>query len=157
MTRKDALHVVEMILNSWPGMSPWSEDQIVAYAVAIEDLDAEHVTNAVARAVKELKFRPTVAELRDYARVEARVEHRWRDEPAEKLPPPEWYPRWTRARAAGDTRPFPEQALAMRDMGYDTPDAPYFDPEAWIQADEYLDDDGAERPVEPPALVKDIT
>lgn len=138
MKRNEALDIVGMVVNGWSGGN-WTEEQMWSYASAIEDLDAAHTSNAVFRAQREMRYRPSVAELREYVRVEAKVENRWRDEPAEKQPRPLWVQRWARARAAGDARPFPEQALAMRDQGYDTPAEPADDTTAWVQGGEYLE------------------
>ena len=138
MKRNEALDIVGMVVNGWPG-GTWSEEQMWSYASAIEDLDAALTANAVIRAQRELRYRPAVAELREYVRVEAKVENAWREEPAEKQPRPLWVQRWARARAAGDGRPFPEQALAMRDQGYSTPTEPADDAAVWVQGGEYLE------------------
>lgn len=152
MKRSEALDVVGMIVNGWQG-GTWTEEQMLAYASGIESLDAGHATQAVLRAQKEMKFRPSVAELREYVRVEAKVDSRWREAEPEKQPRPMWVQRWARARLRGDVRPFPEQAVAIRDLGWVTPDVPYDDPAAWVQGGEYLE--GPD--VDPLALVLQTT
>jgi hypothetical protein len=61
---------------------------------------------------------------------------------------PDWILRWERARAAGDLRPFPEQAEVLHAFArrspedykaYSPPGVPITDGEFWIQDDEYLD------------------
>ena len=139
MTREEALKIVEMVSSAWAG-NTWHLEQMDSFARAIEELDAEFTTKAVLRAQKELRFRPAVAELREYVRIERQVAQRqdWRNQPAEKEPMPEWVKQWKRARAVGDFRPFPEQALAFREQGHAVPDTPYFDRDAWVQEDEHL-------------------
>lgn len=138
-----------MVLNSWPGPA-WEAERLQAYVIAVEPLDAEIAVKAVARAVQVLKFRPTVAELREFVRIERSMSQR---EVAEYVKPekperPEWVIRWERARACGDWRAFPEQMSGMDAMArttpenfsaYSAPNAPIFDREYWVQPDEYLE------------------
>ena len=150
MTRDEAITVVGMIVNSWPGPA-WEADRLSAYVAAIEPLDAAITTRAVGRAVNELKYRPSIAELREFVRIERAL-----SEPEEsrfvlpdKPPKPLWVDRWERARAAGDLRPFPEQITALDSLArqgaldyaaYRPPEAPVSDREHWVQPDEYLPD-----------------
>jgi hypothetical protein len=48
---------------------------------------------------------------------------------------PEWVPRWRRARAAKDMRPFPQQYEALTPE--ERPKKPFSDPSAWVQEEEY--------------------
>lgn len=141
MTREEALDIVAIIASAWS--QQWGLEEMESYALAIGDADAEWVTKAVLRAQRETRFRPAVAEILERARVErkmaAMADHH--NIPPEKQPRPEWVLRWARARMAGDWRPFPEQATAMRDQGWDVPDTMVSDADAWVQLDEYTEGD----------------
>jgi hypothetical protein len=55
--------------------------------------------------------------------------------PEPSMEVPDWVPRWKKARAAGDMRPFPEQAGVL---GHgDRPNKPLSDKQAWVQPEEY--------------------
>jgi len=54
-------------------------------------------------------------------------------EPSKEVP--EWVPRWKKARAAKDMRPFPEQAGVLGQGN--RPKTPTDDPVAWVQDEEY--------------------
>lgn len=148
MTREEALTIVSMIVNTWPGQV-WEVERLDAYARAIESMDAEITTLAVARAVREVKYRPSVAELLEYCRIERRLSEpdEARLMPVDKPPLPSWVQRWQRARKAGDLRFFPEQiqgadSLARSDplnyKAYRPPDTPITHREDWVQPDEFL-------------------
>jgi len=147
MTRDDAITIVEMVVCSWPGQT-WDVDRLESYINAIIDWDAEVTTKAVARAVQALKYRPSVAELREYVQVERRAQQASAkphpNVPSFRFPKPEWVERWERARKAGDMRPFPEQRVGMEGIArmnddpiYLPPGAPFTDSSAWIQPSEY--------------------
>lgn len=110
MTRDDSLTIVGMILNSWPGRA-WTEQEMDAYAHGIEDLDAAATTRALARASRELRYRPSIAELREYTRAEQRLAEPDRDYRHERhsYRPPEWACVWMWMRANGDERILPQQ------------------------------------------------
>lgn len=100
MTRDESLTIVEMILARWPTSKEWSKDQMDAYAQGIQDLDAELTTSAVLRAIKDMQYRPAVAELREFVRTErnrlrALVEPKGQPPGA---PVPFWVKRWICAR-----------------------------------------------------------
>ena len=148
MTYDDAVTIVGMIANSFPG-PVWEEARLSAYVEALLPMDAEVTTKAVVRAVNTLKYRPSIAEIRELARLERALTPR---EEAELILPdktkPLWVQRWERARAAGDQRPFPEQQHALDMLArrspedyrvYAPPAYPFTDPTFWIQGDEYLD------------------
>jgi hypothetical protein len=117
VTREESLTIVQMILTHWRGKD-WTKEEIDAYARSIQDLDAALTTSAVARAAKEIKYRPPIAELREYVRAE-----RNRLAPAVRPvdrsgwgPIPLWVKRWICARMLyahfgrdRDLRRFPEQ------------------------------------------------
>jgi hypothetical protein len=149
VTREDAITIVEFIVNSWPG-SDWEPERLTAYVNAILPLDAEATTKAVAKAVQKLKFRPSVAELREFVRMERQPSERELADymPVEVQPKPDWVSRWERARAARDMRAFPEQLHALDRLSrvdpehyrvYAPPQHPITDATYWVQADEYLD------------------
>jgi hypothetical protein len=150
MTREDAITIVEFIVNSWPGPD-WEPERLNAYVNAILPLDAEATTKAVAKAVEKLKFRPSVAELREFVRMERQPSERELADymPVEAQPKPAWVSRWERARAARDMRPFPEQLHALDKLArvdpehyrvYAPPQHPLTDAEHWVQPSEFLDD-----------------
>lgn len=156
MNRDDAITIVSMIVHSWPGQD-WDALTMEAYVEAIMPLDAELTTKAVARAVNQLKFRPKVAELREFVAIERRAKLSPREQadymPVEKPPKPLWVERWERARAADDQRPFPEQSHAMAILArqsrenyrvYAPPAAPITDASVWVQPAEYLEEPSAD-------------
>jgi hypothetical protein len=148
MTRDDAVTITAMVVNSWPG-PVWEVERMEAYIDALLPLDAAVTTNAVARAVSQLKYRPSIAELREFVRIERSLsaEEEIRFMPSEMPLKPTWVERWERARAAGDVRPFPEQMTGMDQIArqspehyavYTPPRFPLDDAEHWVQGDEYL-------------------
>lgn len=151
MKREDAITIVAMIANSWPGQA-WEAERLEAYVNAIITWDAEMTTKAVARSVNKLKYRPSVAELLEFVQIERRAAISPSEEAtlvrAEKQPRPLWVERWCRARAAGDWRLFPEQAAAMDILSrrspedfkaYRPPSEPFTDTSVWVEPDSYLD------------------
>lgn len=110
MSRDDALTIVGMIVSAWPG-ADWDADRMDAYAHAIEPWDAVLTTRAVAAAVQAVKFRPSVAELREYVNIERRLSEP--DSPRPELPSiemPRWVKGWFVARFRHDDwRAWPEQ------------------------------------------------
>jgi hypothetical protein len=140
-----------MIVNSWPG-SEWEDEKLAAYVGHLMPLDARNVTLAVGKAVKKLKYRPSIAELLEFVRIVERESIPDGEVigymPLVKIPKPHWVLRWERARAAGDMRPFPEQLHALTALSrvdeshyaaYAPPDAPITDRAVWVQEDEYLE------------------
>lgn len=147
MTHDDAVTIVAMIVHGWPGPA-WETERLAAYVEGILPLDAAITTHALARARNELKYRPSIAELREFYQAERRMSES--DEARLILPDktmqPTWVQRWGRARAAGDTRPFPEQIAALDALGrqdpehyriYRPPSQPISDREFWVQPSEY--------------------
>ncbi len=152
MTRDDAITIVSMVANSWPGQA-WEADRLEAYVNAIITWDAELTTKAVARSVNKLKYRPSIAELLEFVQIERSSKMSLAEESSlvrpEKQPRPLWVERWARARAAGDWRPFPEQSVAMDGLSryspedfkaYRPPTEPLTDSSVWIQGSEYMDE-----------------
>lgn len=118
MTRDDSLEIVRMILSGWPQAKPLDEEEIDLYARSIQDLDAEIVTHTVLKAVKDMPYRPTVADLRERVRAEKKLLAPQVDPipPSEGRPLPLWVKRWICARMLyerfgkeRDLRGFPEQ------------------------------------------------
>lgn len=101
MTRDESLTIVAMIASGWPGAA-WDSSRLDSYAKGIEPMDALLTTQAVLRAQREVKYRPSVAELREFVAIERRLSER--DEPMERrtLPPggkcPPWVLGWCIAR-----------------------------------------------------------
>lgn len=148
MTRDDAITITAMVVNSWPG-AVWETERMEAYVESLLPLDAATTTKAVARAVHQLKYRPSIAELREFVRIERALsaEEEIRFMPTEMPQKPAWVLRWERARAAGDMRPFPEQMIGMDTLArqsvehyaaYSPPAHSLDDPEHWVQEHEYL-------------------
>jgi hypothetical protein len=150
VTRDESLTCVEVILAGWPG-NPWSVDQIDSYARAIEGQHFFTTRKAIESAQRSLKFRPPVAELLEFIRIQRSLsegEQARLIEP-EKVPRPEWVKRWERARAAKDARLFPEQMRGMDELArrspedfkvYSLPEVPITDAEYWVQIGEYEDE-----------------
>lgn len=149
MTRDEAVEVTSMVVNSWPGAA-WESERLEAYVNALLPLDAALTTRALGKAVRKLKYRPSIAELHEFIQLERRLSDNdvLRYMPIEKPYRPDWVARWYRARAVGDMRPFPEQMTALDMLArqspehyaiYAPPEAPLTDSEAWIQPTEYLD------------------
>lgn len=116
MTRDDSLAIVQMILSHWHGKE-WTKEEIDVYARSIQDMDAGLTTSAVARAAKEIRYRPSIAELREYVRAERnRRAPVVRPIEPQATPIPLWVKRWICARMLyahfnreRDLRRFPEQ------------------------------------------------
>ena len=113
MTRDESLTIVAMIASGWPGAA-WDAPRLDSYAKGIESMDALLTTQAVLRAQREVKYRPSVAELREFVSIERRLSEK--DEPQERrtLPPggkcPAWVMGWCVARYRyGDMRVWAEQ------------------------------------------------
>lgn len=149
MTRDDAVTIVAMVIHGWPGPD-WPAERLAAYVESIMPLDAAITTHALARARNELKYRPSIAELREFYRIERKLSEteEIRFMPVDQTVKPAWVERWERARAAGDMRPFPEQMAALDSLArfdaehykvYRPPEQPVTDPEFWVQPDEYLE------------------
>ena len=99
MNRDDSITIVAFIVNSWPGPA-WDADRLDAYARALEGFDAELTTRAVALAVKELKYRPSIAELRQFIHIERAlsVPEKPNEQPAKPGRLPAWVKGWLVAR-----------------------------------------------------------
>ena len=136
-----------MILSHWRPKREWTKDEISAFATSIQDLSAELTTSAVAHAAKEIAYPPSIAELREYVRIE-RVRRMPQLKPLEprSAPLPFWVKRWICARLLyerfgkeRDERRFAEQG----DFGDLTkglmPD------DAWIDEANSLGDKDAEK------------
>lgn len=113
MTRDDSITIVAMVCAAWPGKD-WDAAQLDSYARAIEGCDAQQATDAVLRAQKELRYRPSVAELLEFIKIERRLSET--DEPMQRreLPKttrcPDWVKGWCLSRARyGDFRIWPQQ------------------------------------------------
>lgn len=156
MTRDDAVTIVAMIVHGWPGPA-WESERMASYVEAILPLDAVITTHAVARARNSIRYRPSIAELREFIQIERRLAES--DQARLILPErpvkPEWVNRWERARAAKDMRPFPEQMLALDSLAryspedfkvYSPPEQPVTDREFWVQPDEYLEGEASGLP-----------
>lgn len=139
MTRDEAITIVGMVANGWPG-GAWDADRMGLYVEAIMPLDAAQTTRALLRAQQTLRYRPSVAELREFVHIEQRLAEP--DDPSPRRPEerstkrPFWTVRWGRARASNDWRHFPEQCE------YVAAQEPFTDRAVWVQPDEYLDEGG---------------
>ena len=145
MNRDESLQIVAMILAHWRPKREWSKDEISAYASSIQDMPAELTTSAVARAAKEIAYPPSIAELREYVRMERvrRAPVVAAPEPSVGQPLPFWVKRWICARMLyerfgkpRDLRRFPEQG----DAGDLTQELMPGD--AWIEEANSMDEEG---------------
>lgn len=135
MTRDEAITVVGMIVHGWPGPA-WETERMEAYVNALVSFDAKATTAAVLRAQKSLRYRPSVAELREFIHIEQRLaepEDTSLRRPERPSGRPGWIVRWSRARANGDWRHFPEQCE------YVGAPEPFTDRAVWVQDTEYLE------------------
>ena len=119
MTRDDAVTIVAMIVHGWPGAA-WETERMESYVNDLLPLDAALTTHALARARNTLKYRPSIAELKEFYAIERRKQAMQEterikaqlDEVPNKLPIQDWVKRWLVARflvAPPDMRPLPEQ------------------------------------------------
>lgn len=145
MTRDEAITIVTMIVNGWPGPA-WEGARLESYVSQLMALDAELTTRACSQAVKKLRYRPSIAELREFVAIEHRKTADASFEVPELVDMPEWVIRYKRARAVDDYRPFPEQLTAMSVLAlqsadhyrvYAPPDAALDDADFWVQPWEY--------------------
>lgn len=147
MTPREAQELVRMVESNW--MCDFGERGRELWRKLLEPYDAELATRAIAELAKMPlpgnRARPTVADLRGVIVRLRRIEYdtsAWREGlPSGPLARPEWVSRWTRARAAGDHRPFPEQVPGFREIPVALPPEPVTDRDVWVQADEYLEQD----------------
>ena len=118
MTRDESLQIVGMILSGWPQAKQLDKEEIDLYARSIQDMDAELTTHTVLKAVKDMQYRPTVADLRERVRAEKKLlaPHVAPIGPSVGRPLPLWVRRWICARMLyehfgkeRDQRRFPEQ------------------------------------------------
>ena len=118
MNRDEADYCVETVIARWP-VGDWSTEQILAYTDSMQTLPFDLTMQALDIAVKETKYRPSIAELYELVR----SIRRGQPKPPEPEPPveergiPHFVKRWVAARwlyekfgRAQDMRPFPEQA-----------------------------------------------
>jgi hypothetical protein len=132
----EALAVVELLCNAFPGDRAWTAEEIRQYAKGIETLDAAVATRAVLRAQQEMTRRPPVHELVALYRVE-RANMLAQEKgvtPPDTKPQrlPLWVGRWACSRffyarfgRDQDTRRFPEQG------DWVDPAEPLMPPEEW--------------------------
>jgi hypothetical protein len=99
VTREESLLTVAAIVNGWPATAhEWSDEQMESYASAIQDMDYEITAKSIRLAVRQLKFRPAISELREFAEGQRRG---MMPSPSDSTPrsrPPAWIFRWACAR-----------------------------------------------------------
>ncbi len=114
MTHDDAVTIVAMITHGWPG-PVWEKERLEAYVEGILPWDAELTAKALARARNSLKYRPSIAELREFVQMERREQEAATAKPFVPEPQggiPMFVKRWVVARfltSPPDMRPFREQ------------------------------------------------
>lgn len=116
MTRDESLDITKMVLTYWR-VHDWSKEEIDAFARGIQHLDAETAVSALARASRDLKYAPRIAEFLEVYRAEkARLRPVLPPLSHESKPMDLWVKRWLCARLlysrfgkARDMRRFPEQ------------------------------------------------
>lgn len=134
MNREEALDIVEQIVLRWP-VGEWSAEQMETYTRSIQTLPYELTCRALDAAVKETRYRPSVAELYEFVRAERRStpqQSAEEEEPKAASGIPFWVRQWVAARflyeqfgRAQDMRPFADQ------LDYVNPDGPRMPPDAW--------------------------
>ena len=147
MIEREAQEIVRMIEAGWSfdlganGRELWRE--------VLLPYELELATRAVTALAKDLRQRPSVADVRSMILKIKRDEgeqQAWRLLPAAPIPEPEWVGRWRRARAADDFRIFPEQIpgyLALQEdhprnlIAYALPSSDTDNAADWIQPGEY--------------------
>jgi len=152
MTRDDAISITSMVLNGW-AKPDWTDGQTEAYVNALVPYDADHMTNAVALAHRELQFRPPFSELYQYYRAAKAQAASRQDTPpstasGKRNTLPLWVKRWVCARylyarfgRERDMRVFPEQ----RD--WSNPEDPLMPPDEWVEEAQKITDRDAVKAV----------
>jgi hypothetical protein len=132
-----------MIVTSWPTGRAWNTQEIEGYVRGIIQLDCEILVQAVVLAQRELEHRPSVAELRQFYRLEQANRRETFTAPADRKPErvPLWVRRWVAARflhdefgRTKDERRFPEQ------QDWADPDLPLMPPDEWLSEAEHVTD-----------------
>ena len=153
MTRDDAISITSMVLNGW-AKPDWTDGQTEAYVNALIPYDADHMTNAVALAHRELQFRPPFSELYGYYKA-AKADDAARRGPKVYTPEkgnklPFWVKRWVCARflyakfgKEKDMRTFPEQRQ------WSGPEGLLMPPNEWVDEANRITDLDAMRAVAP--------
>ena len=117
MTRDESLEITQMLLTHWR-VRDWSKEEIDAFARGIQHLDVEVAISTIARASRELKYAPKIAEFHEVYRAErSRLRSHLDPKPEPQGQPlPLWVRRWMCARylyaqfgKERDLRRFPEQ------------------------------------------------
>ena len=145
MTRDESLTIVSMILAHWRPKREWSKDEISAFAASVQDLPAELTTSAVARAAKEIAYPPSIAELREYVRLERvrRAPQVKPLEPSDGAPIPLWVKRWICARMLYERFNKPRDERRFSEQGdYGDPTRELMPDEAWVEEANSMDDQG---------------
>jgi hypothetical protein len=142
MTDKEAQELIRMVESGWTfdlgdaGRKLW-RSTLIEYDCGIATLA---IAGPLVRFMETQRHaRPTIQDVRQVLNRAAKdanpVTHAI---PASRHPEPAWVARWRRARAAGDSRPFPEQAdeegIAELELGS------FRDSDVWVQPNEYLED-----------------
>lgn len=148
MTRDESLTIVRMLLNYWRPKREWTKDEISAYASAIQDMSAELTTSALAQAAREIAYPPSIAELREYVRIERvrRAPVVSPAEPAQGAPLPFWVKRWICARMLYERFSKPRDLRRFREQGDHGDLTQELMPEdAWVTEANTMDDEGFHR------------
>lgn len=145
MTRDESLQIISMILAHWRPKRDWSKDEISAYASSIQDMSAELTTAAVARAAKEIAYPPSIAELREYVRLErvrrAPVVAPFAPSPGQPIP--FWVKRWICARLLYERFGKPRDTRRFREQGdYGDLTSELMPDDAWVEEANSMDDEG---------------
>jgi hypothetical protein len=149
---REAQEIVRMVESAWridygpEGRKLW-RDMLLPYK---PDL----AVRATAILSQRQRERPTIADLRQVIlslRKQEIEAEGWRQLPAEKPVKPAWVKRWEKARAAGDTRVFPEQIpgyidlqkdkdVPMNAIAYALPETAATNEKDWVQEHEYTEE-----------------
>lgn len=147
MTRDESLTIVRMLLNYWRPKREWTKDEISAYASAIQDMPAALTTTALSQAAREIAYPPSIAELREFVRIE-RVRRAPTVDPVvpEKGDLPLWVKRWICARMLYERFGKPRDMRRFREQGdHGDLTQEMMPDDAWLQEANTLDDESAEK------------
>jgi len=157
METREAQQIVRMVESHY--QTDFGSDGRTVWLYELADYDAATATRAVAMLARNPlpanRARPQLSDFRAVYLKLAKDEAVANAKPALPVSPsrrPAWVERWERARAAGDARPFPEQAPGYEELrraseldrvAYALPNTPHSEREVWVQPDEFVGDDEA--------------
>lgn len=153
MNERESAQVIRMVESHF--QTDFGTDGRDLWAFELREHDADIATKAVAYLARHgLPNNRARPQLHDYRAVylklarDAQIAAQLPQLQVSPMRKPPWVKRWERARAAGDPRPFPEQAPGYEALrrehplnaeAYKLPHIAHSSREHWVQPDEYLD------------------